>query len=73
MKCAPAFKIDKLNSVGASEPSDGPAGETARAVLAKVSVMVDIVNTNRAALSGLRTIDNNRRRAFQSCRNAGRP
>lgn len=43
MKCVPAFNIDKLNSVGASEPSDGPAGETASAGLAKVSVMVDIV------------------------------
>lgn len=43
MKCAPAFKIDRLNSVGASEPSDGLAGETASAGLAKVSVMVDIV------------------------------
>lgn len=36
MKCAPAFKIDKLNSVGASEPQ--MAGETASAGLAKVSV-----------------------------------
>lgn len=42
MKCVPAFNIDKLNSVGASEPSDGPAGETASAGLAKVSVLVDI-------------------------------
>lgn len=49
MKCVPAFNIDKLNSVGASEPSDGPAGETASAGLAKVSVMVDIVRYPRTA------------------------